>query len=691
MSPCDKTRLVQTAAASNGYGHQKELLPILFLHHLQTSDLQPLYEVQKDVELLKRRLKMVLQWAVPLAPEALRIVECRVGDSPSIVPTLLPDHCVCSDILEVYDIQSGFSPRFDLLGSRVLVCGGILETIIYPCHDLLRSGNHQVCIVPQLCGTSGRSGELSRADAVSHLEEVLGVLVLGSIKGAVTWLVPPLNPSAGRFSMVNDFFEDDDVIQFTVISSDDTMLSILQKSILCLLFSRNVTALKLHKLGKGYCSSVKFFCTPIVERHGTSNAGAVTFVKIGLETEVEEELRTTHHMMQLLGNFCPQVLGYAEMEETAALHLSLADLACGSPQGFADLYSNLVTSDYVIAGTPEGDVLLQRLETAIDFIFTNPLSKIHNCLSSEWKTTNVLDELGLSKDMPNGCTGLQADVTFSSGWVLEKLWRKKPGNGQLAESVYIHMVEILGRGASDSTLTFLHLTVPNVYTEFLSNPAAMNRLRVNGHFCFQQCMVHGDLHGDNIMIDSKDNRFLIDFGKTGLGHSLEDVTWLECFILFSYTQLENDSEMSDVLHMINVLAPCHGLDENSCEPFVLEAEIARQRMDHQSPETVASMNPRTAAMWAVLKRLRAQMGKEMAAAAQSYKPTAQSYKRPCSECKRLPHRNIGMVAALLLLRNSLFFISARENKASPRRRKIALAAACAYARSAINAKRPHHQ
>merc|ERR1711953_1171133 len=38
-----------------------------------------------------------------------------------------------------------------------------------------------------------------------------------------------------------------------------------------------------------------------------------------------------------------------------------------------------------------------------------------------------------------------------------------------------------------------------------------------------------------------------------------------------------------------------------------------------------------------------------------------------------------MIASLLFTRNALFFMSARENKQHPRRRKLALAFACAFA------------
>ena len=45
-----------------------------------------------------------------------------------------------------------------------------------------------------------------------------------------------------------------------------------------------------------------------------------------------------------LGNFCPQVLGYAEQGETGGMMLSLADLGCEGPVGFADIYAEALTT-----------------------------------------------------------------------------------------------------------------------------------------------------------------------------------------------------------------------------------------------------------------------------------------------------------------------------------------------------------
>jgi len=286
-----------------------------------------------------------------------------------------------------------------------------------------------------------------------------------------------------------------------------------------------------------------------------------------------------------------------------------------------------------------------------------------------------MDELGFSKDV-NGSTGLEDNLTLASGWVLEKLWRKQPGNGELAGSVAIHIREILGKEADLSPeLTFLHRSFPNMFLTFLQDkgPARskLKRIRKMSEFAVEQCYVHGDLHGDNIMVDTVDNRFLIDFGKTGLGHCLEDVTWLESFVLLSYTELVNDEEFADALDLIDILAPPEGLSAKSCDVQTMEAALIANR-----PQEMRNvpLQPRILAMWTIVKQLRLHMGRTMAACSKKVDG--------CDE-DEAESKNPGVMASLLLLRNCLFFMSARENKNSPRRRKFSLALACAYTRSLL--------
>ena len=344
--------------------------------------------------------------------------------------------------------------------------------------------------------------------------------------------------------------------------SPNERLSEDQEHLLSLVLPRNVSGAKLKKIGKGWSSALKFFCVPVVNEKNTKSYGAMTFIKMGLEEDVEAEMNVTNHMNQVLGGFTPHVLGqvlflrvglapcctppvldtfsvssqgYAELHKTAALHLSLADLGGNGPKSFTELFDES-------SNNPTDGKALSRLEGAVDFVFGTLCPRLH--LSKAPDTTDfcVADELGLCKDI-GGKQGIESDLHMSSAWVLEKVWRKHPGDGNLASSVRTQLLLTLGEKADvDRQLKFHKrhpLELPNVCLQLLNDHERLARLRAASECHHNMCFVHGDLHGDNIMIDSKDNRFLIDFGKTGLGHSLEDVTWLESFVLLSYTQLKH--------------------------------------------------------------------------------------------------------------------------------------------------------
>jgi CheY-like chemotaxis protein len=57
------------------------------------------------------------------------------------------------------------------------------------------------------------------------------------------------------------------------------------------------------------------------------------------------------------------------------------------------------------------------------------------------------------------------------------------------------------------------------------------------------CTVHGDLNGWNVLVDKHGDVWLIDFGKCGEGHILQDFTALESFVKFSLVSTDNLSAL----------------------------------------------------------------------------------------------------------------------------------------------------
>ena len=73
----------------------------------------------------------------------------------------------------------------------------------------------------------------------------------------------------------------------------------------------------------------------------------------------------------------------------------------------------------------------------------------------------------------------------------------------------------------------------------LSNPIEWFKDRIadcpESSFCMvestEKAVTHGDLHGDNLLIDSRKNAWVIDFERTGEGHALQDFIELEADII----------------------------------------------------------------------------------------------------------------------------------------------------------------
>jgi hypothetical protein len=71
------------------------------------------------------------------------------------------------------------------------------------------------------------------------------------------------------------------------------------------------------------------------------------------------------------------------------------------------------------------------------------------------------------------------------------------------------------------------------------------------------CRGHGDLHGDNVLVDQEGHTWVIDFEHTGFGPPLQDAVELESSIRFN---LLEESNLSALLQMEEALAMQENLD-----------------------------------------------------------------------------------------------------------------------------------
>lgn len=94
------------------------------------------------------------------------------------------------------------------------------------------------------------------------------------------------------------------------------------------------------------------------------------------------------------------------------------------------------------------------------------------------------------------------------------------------------------------------------------------------------CITHGDLNGQNILIDTQLNAWLIDFRRTGKGHILRDVAFLETFVR---TQLlsEHEATLDERLHLEETLLKMQRYNEHGSMQNRLETTNAALQKAYQ--------------------------------------------------------------------------------------------------------------
>ena len=74
-------------------------------------------------------------------------------------------------------------------------------------------------------------------------------------------------------------------------------------------------------------------------------------------------------------------------------------------------------------------------------------------------------------------------------------------------------------------------------------------------------LVHGDLNGMNVLVDSQEIVWLIDFALTDHGHILRDLAKVESCVLLEYSPLESEEDLSLAKHVVNTLVNVNALNQ----------------------------------------------------------------------------------------------------------------------------------
>src|SRR5208282_2504561 len=103
----------------------------------------------------------------------------------------------------------------------------------------------------------------------------------------------------------------------------------------------------------------------------------------------------------------------------------------------------------------------------------------------------------------------------------------------------------------------LGLELPNPY-RFLKTGYAERR---DQSFSWYTSVIHGDLNLNNILLDERENLYVIDFSETRVGDAVSDFARLEPLLKLQMTRLENAGDLARLLEFELALAEAKSMSD----------------------------------------------------------------------------------------------------------------------------------
>lgn len=241
-------------------------------------------------------------------------------------------------------------------------------------------------------------------------------------------------------------------------------------------------------------------------------------IKIGPRDPISKERISFEKIQEVLGNNAPSIVDFAELENRGAIKYRYASMLDGNVRTFQKYYKE--SED------------LTKIEKFLHIVYREQLGRLYDAGTRE--------PLNLLKY-----------YDFQSKY---------------AEGVRTRVNSILDYEAKGDRLTLHGIDLPNV-VQFYSED--LNHLKEKINYSRYVSYLHGDLNGANIIIDSQENVWLIDFFHTHKGHILKDLIKLENDILYIFMNIENEYEFKEAAILVENLINVYDLGI----PFELPNQI----------------------------------------------------------------------------------------------------------------------
>jgi len=462
-----------------------------------------------------------MKWAYSQSEDDMEIVHIRAWynkEDPIQVKHLekFGDHCIAfsegakfafkldnypriTTVIDSNSLNDFLNPEFtELLEQfkdeklRVGIMGVWTEAkISYLAYDLTtRYPNFDIAICSALTAGSSRTQHYM---ALDQLERLLGIRIFSSI---------------GEFT---NFLSDTNIeiplpmpklVDMPVINMDSDSLANIQETDLKLIryLFRDCKSIQLKTLTGGYSGNL-VLSVESVDLHGHKQTPHV--LKIGEQAEMGKERSSFEKVETVLGNSAPRISDFADLNGRGALKYRYAAMGDGFSNTFQKMYCSGLSHE--------------KTKSFLNSIFKEQLGRFY--FAAELEPKNLLDHY----------------------------WFKS----EYASRMKTKIEEVLEDKADAENLVLpTGDSFPNPYYFYKDE---LDSLIPMSTFSSYYSYVHGDLNGANIIVDSHENIWLIDFFHTGEGHVLKDLIKLENDLLYIYTPVNNEEDLKQAVKLTNLL------------------------------------------------------------------------------------------------------------------------------------------
>ena len=329
-------------------------------------------------------------------------------------------------------------------------------------------------------------------NALEQLQRLLGVASFDSVGDFAAWLLP--SGSAPRL------LDPPRRLHARLELPSETSLAPDDRDLVGWLY-RDSARVALTPLGGGF-SGARVFRAESWDAFGHAQAPSV--VKVGPRKLIGSERAAFERVEAVLGNNAPSVRDFVDLGEEAGIKYAFAAMGHGRVRTLKALF--------------ETDVPQAELDAVLRVALEDILGKLY--AAAQYERLPLLEHYGFRPDLARH---VRPRVEALVGAEAARAPRLRFGRDFEVGNLCAFYERFLGEEPEE----------PGEH-----------------HFA---SYVHGDLNGANVLVDGRDNVWLIDFFHTARGHVLKDVAKLENDLLYIFTPVASEEELEEGLAITRAL------------------------------------------------------------------------------------------------------------------------------------------